>query len=252
MSSIGCSTCFEAFTPECEVSTTPCNHLFHTNCITEWIETGRKNCPKCRKPCKINQLRKIFFCTVADQNKSDALQADLEFIELTEKIRKLEKIVEELICEKNPQTPLFRAAKFGDKRIYELITDEIVEINPKDENGKTPLHVAAEFGNEDTLKLIISQIEDKNPKYNYGNTPLHRAAVLKQNANIYKLIMDEVYDKNPKNNGGWTPLHMAAKFSNEDISKLIISQVEEKIQKMLQELLLFMKQPVKGMHTSTN
>ena len=70
MSSIGCSTCFEAFTPECEVSTTPCNHLFHTNCITEWIETGRKNCPKCRKPCKINQLRKIFFSTVHDQNKS--------------------------------------------------------------------------------------------------------------------------------------------------------------------------------------
>ena len=92
MSTIGCSTCIEAFTPESEVSTTPCNHVFHTNCLTLWLETGvRKSCPKCRKPCEVKQLCKIFFSAVEDESKSDALQADLKCIELTEKKSKIGK-----------------------------------------------------------------------------------------------------------------------------------------------------------------
>ena len=137
MSSIGCTICIEAFTPDCEVSTTPCNHLFHTHCLTEWIETGRKNCPKCRKPCKINQLRKIFFSAVEDQNKSDALQPDLKCIELTEKLQKTERKVEELICDKDPWSPLHRAAQFGDERIYKSIMDKVEDKNPKHLNGWT-------------------------------------------------------------------------------------------------------------------
>ena len=30
-------------------STTPCNHIFHTHCITAWIRRGNNTCPICRR-----------------------------------------------------------------------------------------------------------------------------------------------------------------------------------------------------------
>jgi len=81
---VNCSTCLELLTPSCELSSAPCGHVFHSNCIARWLETGKGNCPQCRTKCKNNQLRRIFFTEGIDissqnldtnvlQNKVDSL-----------------------------------------------------------------------------------------------------------------------------------------------------------------------------------
>ena len=71
MTSIGCSTCIESFTPRCNVSTTPCGHVFHTSCITQWLGTGHNNCPECRKNCTLGQIRKLYFSEVVKEDQID-------------------------------------------------------------------------------------------------------------------------------------------------------------------------------------
>ena len=43
-----CTICVEFFSPESEISLTPCGHFFHSTCIKNWLEI-RKSCPQCRK-----------------------------------------------------------------------------------------------------------------------------------------------------------------------------------------------------------
>jgi len=42
-----CSICLEKFNINEKVFKTPCNHLFHATCITEWLYKN-KTCPICR------------------------------------------------------------------------------------------------------------------------------------------------------------------------------------------------------------
>ena len=90
---IGCSTCLEPITANCDSSTTPCGHVFHTDCIKNWLNR-KSNCPKCRKETRINDLIKIYFSlSEEDVNKNaaaDALEADLKCIELAEKNENLQ------------------------------------------------------------------------------------------------------------------------------------------------------------------
>ena len=58
--SIYCSICLESFTSISDISTTPCGHVFHTGCITKWLNEN-SNCSHCRKPCKIQQIIKLYF-----------------------------------------------------------------------------------------------------------------------------------------------------------------------------------------------
>ena len=49
-----CIICLENFTPDCEVSSTQCGHIFHSNCLrrslaTNQLDTNQPiNCPQCR------------------------------------------------------------------------------------------------------------------------------------------------------------------------------------------------------------
>ena len=60
MMNIACSTCLESFTSGCDISTTPCGHVFHTGCITRWLDEN-SNCSQCRKGCEIGQIIKLYF-----------------------------------------------------------------------------------------------------------------------------------------------------------------------------------------------
>lgn len=100
---INCSTCLELLTPSCELSSAPCGHVFHSDCINKWLETGKKNCPQCRSKCSFNQLRRIFFTEGVDisqdvdantlQNKLDSVTFQLRCCE-TEKKNAHEKVNE--------------------------------------------------------------------------------------------------------------------------------------------------------------
>ena len=45
---IACSTCMEPFTTKCDVSSTPCGHVFHSACIIQALRLNR-SCPVCRQ-----------------------------------------------------------------------------------------------------------------------------------------------------------------------------------------------------------
>ncbi|XP_072966957.1 uncharacterized protein [Typha angustifolia] len=42
-----CTICLEAFVPSEQVLVTPCNHMFHKDCIIPWVKS-RGQCPVCR------------------------------------------------------------------------------------------------------------------------------------------------------------------------------------------------------------
>lgn len=42
-----CTVCLETFLPGEQVAVTPCNHMFHQECIAPWVK-GHGNCPVCR------------------------------------------------------------------------------------------------------------------------------------------------------------------------------------------------------------
>jgi len=105
---VNCSTCLELLSPSCELSSAPCGHVFHSNCIATWLETGKNSCPQCRSKCNSKQLRRIYFTEgvdVSSQLDSNALQNKLDSLTFqvrcseTEK-KKLQEQLSELTAQK--------------------------------------------------------------------------------------------------------------------------------------------------------
>ena len=47
-----CTICLEEFSPRQICITLPCNHKFHSHCITEWLHK-ELTCPNCRVELEI-------------------------------------------------------------------------------------------------------------------------------------------------------------------------------------------------------
>ena len=62
-----CSICLDSFSSRGNISSTPCGHVFHTRCISKWLENGNDKCSECRKSCTENQIIKLYF----SENESD-------------------------------------------------------------------------------------------------------------------------------------------------------------------------------------
>ena len=84
MINIACSTCLESFTSGCDISTTPCGHVFHTGCITRWLNVNT-DCSHCRKGCELRQLIKLFF-----SESQSAIEESMKINMLEQKSLKLE------------------------------------------------------------------------------------------------------------------------------------------------------------------
>ena len=63
-----CSSCLELFTSRSDISTTPCGHVFHTECIKKWLENGQNNCSQCWKSCGPYQINKLYFSEADSEN----------------------------------------------------------------------------------------------------------------------------------------------------------------------------------------
>ena len=62
-----CSCCLETFPASGDISTTPCGHVFHTKCITKWLE-NKQNCAQCQNSCNPNQIIKLYFSEADPEN----------------------------------------------------------------------------------------------------------------------------------------------------------------------------------------
>lgn len=51
-----CVICMEKYIIDDEVETLPCFHIFHKNCIDQWLKAGKDTCPICKNKVKINEL----------------------------------------------------------------------------------------------------------------------------------------------------------------------------------------------------
>ncbi|ORY48957.1 hypothetical protein BCR33DRAFT_15032 [Rhizoclosmatium globosum] len=45
-----CGICISEFEEQDSVRTLPCKHLFHSNCVDQWLTQGSVTCPSCRHP----------------------------------------------------------------------------------------------------------------------------------------------------------------------------------------------------------
>ena len=56
-----CPTCWDPIDAESTCVSTPCGHVFHSDCIESWM-LGKKNvqCPQCRKRITRKTIRPIF------------------------------------------------------------------------------------------------------------------------------------------------------------------------------------------------
>jgi len=43
-----CLICLDDYVPETDLRLLKCKHAFHKNCVDQWLQTGKNNCPACR------------------------------------------------------------------------------------------------------------------------------------------------------------------------------------------------------------
>ena len=78
----GCSICLESFNLTSELCTTPCGHVFHCHCIRTWLQSGNNNCSQCRQDCTIDEIVKLYFSAVNEENDLESENLKLQAREL--------------------------------------------------------------------------------------------------------------------------------------------------------------------------
>ena len=58
-----CSVCTDELTNECAISVCPCGHIFHRNCLDQWLKQCRNQpvCPTCRSKASRSQIVKQLY-----------------------------------------------------------------------------------------------------------------------------------------------------------------------------------------------
>ena len=100
--------------------------------------------------------------------------------------------------------------------------------NPREERfGKTPLHNAAANGHVEICKLITENVVEKNPKDKYGSSPFHSAVTMGK-SEVFMFLMekigDQYVDQQSKCIGNVTPLQIAEAVFPPDV----MNQVKNK------------------------
>uniref|UniRef100_A0A182R959 RING-type domain-containing protein n=1 Tax=Anopheles funestus TaxID=62324 RepID=A0A182R959_ANOFN len=80
-----CPICSDLFVPCADVKITPCGHMFHNLCLSQWLERS-ETCPQCREQCTLTNLTKVYFNVTAYR--------DTALENLTSKIRELDQMFE--------------------------------------------------------------------------------------------------------------------------------------------------------------
>ncbi|XP_076666534.1 TRAF interacting protein no poles isoform X2 [Andrena cerasifolii] len=79
---IVCIICSDLLVPSDDVFYTPCGHIFHFVCLTQWLERS-KSCPQCREKATSHKIHRIYF----NFSNNDSLKEDT--CSLQDKIDKL-------------------------------------------------------------------------------------------------------------------------------------------------------------------
>ncbi|CAK5067805.1 unnamed protein product [Meloidogyne enterolobii] len=78
-----CTICHTRLSPGNIYTLKNCNHTYHKNCITRWIEGGSETCPRCRTHATLDDIKQLFIEEAGDDSQESD---DDEFTESTSNV----------------------------------------------------------------------------------------------------------------------------------------------------------------------
>ena len=189
---IVCIICSDLLVPSDDVFFTPCGHIFHFVCLTQWLERS-KSCPQCREKATSHKIHRIYFnfsnndtinedtCSLQDkidkQNfqlllaKKDVKHYSQKCETLEKQTAELRKEVYKVESELNKKNNIIYAFKEQIKYLKEqnleteIIKQEIEQLRKKIDNYKN-IQTLLEASTEDTDE-VISRTCDPNTLITY-------------------------------------------------------------------------------------
>jgi len=127
-------------------------------------------------------------------------------------------------------TPLLRAAAYGQTEIFQLLLERGAKMNVREKLGMTPLiaaacacAVATMNGTYDILKILLQNGVDVNAKDHDGRTALMLAASSPDDVSSVKLLLSHGADPVLKDKDGHTALDYAVKALRPDKAAVLRS-----------------------------
>ncbi|CAK5067731.1 unnamed protein product [Meloidogyne enterolobii] len=94
-----CTVCQFRLRPDNVYTLKNCNHTFHKECVTRWITEGSQDCPRCRAPAVLTDIKQLFVEEAGDssddsddeliQSSSNASTQNANANDLTNKLNNL-------------------------------------------------------------------------------------------------------------------------------------------------------------------
>ena len=230
-----CSTCLGSFTSVSDISTIPCGHIFHTNCIEKWLESGSNSCSQCRKEFRRIQIIKLYFSegqsennliTELEEAKSEAIQESLKYqkqnTELLKEVSVLQGknsgLQEENIKLNKHLKDIKTDSKTKERILNKRIEELTKEVNQLMSQGGVPKKRKCSEG-----KINVRQVLELEK-----NDLFVKKVIEDDDKARFKRFLDKVEIKNPVFSNGMTALHVAAKLGRTEIFKIINAEVEDK------------------------
>ena len=148
---VTCAICVDFLTPTCDLSSLPCGHVFHSDCVLKWLATGKDSCPQCRSNCSSSQLRRIYFTEGMESKYADPNTLQNKINELTLKFRnevKEKKTHENKASELSAQNTCLKEEFKSLEKKYKNAVEEILSLRNQvrvlqrgNERAKLPKHI---------------------------------------------------------------------------------------------------------------
>ncbi|CRK90619.1 CLUMA_CG004321, isoform A [Clunio marinus] len=157
-----CPICSEPQLKTDNIVSTQCGHIYHRNCIENWLKTSSKSCPTCRTGTNSCNLIKLYFevddskkALVFDEilKKNDEISEELKFLK-QEKEKQQQKIInleQELVesSKKNKkyelQKQLDDKALAGFRSFLKDLEERIVNLTARFDVDKENLKIASKI-----------------------------------------------------------------------------------------------------------
>ena len=236
MMNAACSTCLGSFTIISDISSTPCGHVFHTDCIKKWLQNGQNSCMQCRKKFEERQIIKLYFSAsesesslVMDLEEANgrSLKFQKENSELQEEIQRLTK----LLTDQNGRSLNFQNENSELRQANQSLTKHLLDMKSNSDKIEKSLKQKCK---ELTVEVEMAKVEVESLKQNCEDLTMEvelkevEAEIAREDTSLIqeslfnaiydndvescKKILDNAWNKNPKDHHGSTPLHLAAIF----------------------------------------